>query len=85
MKKTSHLAVISVLMFGVSGTVFSENSESPYPSDAEAPISLPSVDRYTDQQARMVESESSEAWGMGKRAVPTAHNPFPFGGGYQDD
>ena len=42
-----------------------------YPSDAEAVASLP-------------EAASSQAWGVSMRQV-TAHNPFPFGGGYIDD
>lgn len=85
MKSKSHLALLSILMFGVHGAAFSANAESPYPADAEARISLPSVDRDTEQQSRMTAAEGSSAWGVGQRAVPTAHNPFPFGGGYQDD
>ena len=42
-----------------------------YPADAEATFSLLTL-------------ESSQSWGVSKRAVEP-HNPFPFGGGYIDD
>ena len=83
MKRKSHLALLYVLMFAAHGAAYAA-SESPYPADAEASISLPAMDTYADQQARKANGVS-ENWGVGRRQPPTAHDPFPFGGGYQDD
>ena len=55
---------------------------SPYPSDGEAPNTLPPLDTYADQHARM--GETPDTWGVSKRTVEP-HNPFPFGGGYIED
>jgi hypothetical protein len=85
MKRKSHLAVLSVVMFAAHTMAFSANVESPYPSDAEASYSLPALDTYAEQQARNANGGVAESWGVGKRQVPTPHNPFPFGGGYVDD
>jgi hypothetical protein len=57
----------------ISVLVFAANGAyAQYPADAEASYS-------------MAGTAQSEAWGVGKRAVPTPHNAFPFGGGQIDD
>ena len=84
MKPKSLAAVLSVLLISVQGAV-SANSDLPYPVDAEARYSLMARDAYADQPARTGIRAASEHWGVGKRPAPTAHNPFPFGGGPVDD
>jgi hypothetical protein len=84
MKRKLQLVVLSVLAFGVHGAAMSAN-DSPYPADAEASMSLPTLDSYLDQQAAGINAQGAEAWGVSKRQQPKPHDPFPFGGGYQDD
>ena len=55
---------------------------SPYPSDGEAPNTLPPLDTYADQHMRA--GEAPEVWGVSRRAAQ-AQDPFPSGGGYIDD
>ena len=81
MKRKTQVLVASVLMVAAHGVA---TADSVYPSDAEAAISLPAVDRYTEQRALVVAAEGPEVWGVGRRG-PTPHEPFPFGGGYIDD
>ena len=69
--------VLSVLVFGLQGV-----AHASFPSDAEASYNLPAPATYADRHANM--GESAAAWGVSKREV-SAHNPFPFGGGYIDD
>ena len=82
MKSKSRVLAASVLMF--AGLTASAYADPTYPADAEAAISLPTVDRYTAQQASIVAATAPEAWGVSRRA-PAPHDPFPFGGGMQDD
>jgi hypothetical protein len=81
MKSKSQVAALAVVLFAGFGVA---QAESPYPADAEASVSLPALDTYADQQARNGSGADSQ-WGVGKRQSPTPHEPFPFGGGYQDD
>jgi len=75
--KRMQLLAMSVLALGLQGFA----QATPFPADAEASYSLPALDSYAEQQARMGDSP---AWGVSKRVV-TPHDPFPFGGGYNDD
>jgi hypothetical protein len=84
MKRSLQVVAVSVLMFAVHGVAMSAN-DSPYPADAEASVSLPALDTYADQQARSGNTQGAEAWGVSKRQQPKPHDPFPFGGGYNDD
>jgi hypothetical protein len=83
MKRTLQVVAVSVLMFAAHGVALSAH-ESPYPADAEASWNLPALATYADQQARKGNAPA-EAWGVSKRQAPKPHNPFPFGGGYNDD
>ena len=85
MKRKNRLFVSSLLIFALQAPALAGDTASPYPADAEASISLPPADTYADRQARKGGGEGSERWGVGQRQQPTAHDPFPFGGGYQDD
>jgi hypothetical protein len=85
MKRKSHLAVLSIVMFAAHGAAISASVESPFPSDAEASYDLLAPDTYADQQARAGNDGGSESWGVGRRQAPMPHDPFPFGGGYIDD
>ena len=76
MKRNRVLLSLVVAAALQSGVVFA----SPYPSDGEAPNTLPPLDTYADQQMRM--GEAPEVWGVSRRA---AEDPFPSGGGYIDD
>ena len=84
MNRITQATVFSLLLFAAQGAV-SANTESPYPADAESTYNLPARDTYADQRARNEMSAASEQWGVGRRPAPTAHNPFPFGGGPVDD
>jgi hypothetical protein len=84
MKRTLQAVAVSVAMFAVHGVAMSAH-DSPYPADAEASVSLPALDTYADQQARKGNTQGAEAWGVSKRQQPKPHDPFPFGGGYNDD
>jgi hypothetical protein len=52
------------------------------PADAEASFDLPALQSYVERHSGMGASPST--WGVSERKVEP-HNPFPFGGGYQDD
>ena len=84
MKRKTQMAVLSVLIFSWQGAA-SADTQNGYPADAESNYDLRPADTYADQQARKGISPVSEQWGVGKRQAPTAHNPFPFGGGPVDD
>ena len=84
MKSKAQFAVLSVLLLAVSGAA-SANTESVFPSDAEASYDLPALDTYADRMARAGIGEPSEVWGVGRRAGPQPHDAFPFGGGPVDD
>ena len=75
--KRNQLLLLSVLTFGMQVVA----QATPFPADAEASYNLPALDSYAEQHARMGDSP---AWGVSKRVV-TPHDPFPFGGGYNDD
>ena len=75
--KRMQLLAVSVLALGLGVA-----HANPFPADAEASYNLPALESYAEQQAR--KGESSDAWGVSKRVV-TPHDPFPFGGGYNDD
>ena len=77
--KSSRLLVSIALAVGLQSGL---SHATRYPSDGEAPNTLPPLDTYADQHARM--GETPDAWGVSKRVVEP-HNPFPFGGGYIDD
>jgi hypothetical protein len=85
MKRKAQVVVVSALLFAAHGAAMSAMTDIPYPSDAEANYSLAALDTYADMQARAGGAEKSEVWGVSKRQAPTAHNPFPFGGGPVDD
>ena len=84
MNRKLQAAVLSVVLFAVQGAA-SANADSPYRADAEASYNLPAKDTYADQHARNGMSAESDQWGVGRRPAPTAHKPFPFGGGPVDD
>ena len=84
MNRKTQAAVVSVLLFAAQGAV-SANDTSAYPADAESSYNLPPRDTYADQRTQNGMSAASEQWGVGKRQAPSAHNPFPFGGGPVDD
>jgi hypothetical protein len=84
MKRKLQLVILSVLAIGVHGAALSAN-DSPYPADAEASISLPTLDAYLETQAQSVNAQVAESWGVSKRQQPTPHDPFPFGGGIHSD
>jgi hypothetical protein len=85
MNRKSRVAVLSVLLFAAPAVATSANTESMFPSDAEASYALAPTDTYADQQARKNGGEASEVWGVGKRQGPQPHDAFPFGGGQIDD
>jgi hypothetical protein len=78
------IALLSAFLFAASGAAISAQADSPFPSDAEASYSLPAGETYADQRVRNAD-QRADVWGVGKRQVPTPHNPFPFGGGVVDD
>ena len=71
----SKYLVLSVILFGLqSSGAFAEQG---YPADAEASYDLPAIQTYAERSGDAV-------WGVSPKQV-TPHDPFPFGGGYQDD
>jgi hypothetical protein len=89
--KVKQLIALSVLALGVQGV-----AQATYPADAEfSQIAAYPADAEWSQiaaypadaewsQVAAVESQQAVSWGVNKRML-TAHNPFPFGGGFIDD